>query len=206
MRRGTVGVWRSHAMRERRKRTGKEFNNELFLVMTMHEISHRRGRRVYVKSLKNKSTKTRLNFDHGNVWSVYPPIAGKIKRFWWFPISVKAILLKLGDRCFLPLANFGLFLWPGLGTRTQRRVARSSYTTGSTTPPTHPPKNILLRQIKCYFTPKPPTPHKNKSQSCPVGLYHQFHHTTHPTTFVEDFQTHFLKRPEQRYLDFNFYF
>ena len=37
-----------------------------------------------------------------------------------------------------------------LGTRTQRRVARSSYTTGSTTPPRPQPKpRPLLKQMKC---------------------------------------------------------
>ena len=160
MRRGTVGVWRSHAMRERRKRTGKEFNYEPFLVMTMHEISHKRGRRVYTKSLKNKSTKARLNLDHRNVWSLYPPIAGKIKRFWWFPISVKAILLKLGDRCFLPLANFGLFLWRWERERSGEWPAQ---VTPLALPHHHPPtKKHFLRQIKCYFTPHPP-PNKKKS-------------------------------------------
>ena len=135
-----------------------------------------------------------------------PSHCRKDKKVLMVPNFGKSHFVEIGRPVFSAVGK----LWVvslALGTRTQRRVARSSYTTSSTTPPpTHPPKNILLRQIKCYFTPKPPTPHKNKSQSCPVGLYHQFHHTTHPTTFVEDFQTHFLKRPEQRYLDFNFYF
>ena len=178
MRQGTVGVWRSHAMRERRKRTGKEFNNELFLVMTMHEISHRRGRRVYVKSLKNKSTKTRLNLDHGNVWSVYPPIAGKIKRFWWFPISVKAILLKLGDRCFLPLANFGLFLWRWERERSGEWPAQVTPLALPHHPPTHQ-KNILLRHIKCYFTPNPHPHIKTNVRVVQSGCTTSF--TTQPT-------------------------
>ena len=143
MRQGTVGVWRSHAIRERRKRTGKEFNNELILVMTMHEISHQRGRWIYIESPKNKNTNARLNLDHGNVWSVYPPIAGKIKRFWWFPISVKAILLKLGDRCFLPLANFGLFLW-----RWERE--RSGEWPAQVTPPALPHHPPTHQKTFCY--------------------------------------------------------
>ena len=115
---------------------------------------------VYIKSLKNKSTKARLNLDHGNVWSLYPPIAGKIKRFWWFPISVKAILLKLGDRCFLPLANFGLFLWRWERERSGEWPAQ---VTPLALPHHHPPtKKHFLRQIKCYFTPHPP-PNKKKS-------------------------------------------
>ena len=157
MRQGTVGVWRSHAMRERRKRTGKEFNNELFLVMTMHEISHKRG--LY-KIPEEQKYKSKTKFRSWKCLIIVPSHCRKDKKVLMVPNFGKSHFVEIGRPVFSAVGK----LWVvslALGTRTQRRVARSSYTTGSTTPPpTH--QKTFLRQIKCYFTPHPP-PNKKKS-------------------------------------------
>ena len=149
MRQGTVGVWRSHAMRERRKRTGKEFNNELFLVMTMHEISHKRG--LY-KIPEEQKYKSKTKFRSWKCLISVPSHCRKDKKVLMVPNFGKSHFVEIGRPVFSAVGK----LWVvslALGTRTQRRVARSSYTTGSTThPPTH--QKTFFTSNKVLFYPQ----------------------------------------------------
>ena len=107
-----------------------------------------------------------------------PSHCRKDKKVLMVPNFGKSHFVEIGRPVFSAVGK----LWVvslALGTRTQRRVARSSYTTGSTTPPTHPPKNILFRQIKCYFTPNPHPHIKKNVRVVQSGCTTSF--TTQPT-------------------------
>ena len=158
MRQGTVGVWRSHAIRERRKRTGKEFNNELILVMTMHEISHQtEGKMDLYWIPEEQKYKCKTKFRSWKCLISVPSHCRKDKKVLMVPNFGKSHFVEIGRPVFSAVGK----LWVvslALGTRTQRRVARSSYTTSSTTPPTHPPKKHFVTSNKVLFYPQTPNP------------------------------------------------
>ena len=135
-----------------------------------------------------------------------PSHCRKDKKVLMVPNFGKSHFVEIGRPVFSAVGK----LWVvslALGTRTQRRVARSSYTTSSTTPPTHPPKFFLLRQIMCYYTPSPPKKNTFR-QGAPVGLGCTTSFTTQPTwQFLwKIFKLRLPLKDLDRGIGFNFYF
>ena len=99
-------------MRERRKRTGKEFNNELFLVMTMHEISHKRG--LY-KIPEEQKYKSKTKFRSWKCLIIVPSHCRKDKKVLMVPNFGKSHFVEIGRPVFSAVGKLWVVSLAGAG-------------------------------------------------------------------------------------------